>query len=242
MAGMRCLFPLWVGVVCVCAGSAQARAQTPTEAPPPPASTVPDKQGPGISIYSYEDEQGIIHFVDSLDLVPEAFRVQAAERAKAGAMVGDGQGGTVNVIAVPAFPETGSSSSQDIHVDGGAHPASVKSPAGGEGPGGEAAGSGGVDGEGGAPVLEGKAYWQARIAEWRDRKAAAQAEIKAVETQMLRTRTLTPAGFQKTMGELEQRRRDLEAEIRLADNMLNEVIPEEARKAGVPPGWLRSED
>lgn len=28
-------------------------------------------------------------------------------------------------------------------------------------------------------------------------------------------------------------------QIREAERMLNEVLPEEARKAGAPPGWLR---
>ncbi len=32
---------------------------------------------------------------------------------------------------------------------------------------------------------------------------------------------------------------NVQSEIEQAKHMLNEVIPEEARKAGVPPGWLR---
>ena len=241
MAETKILVLGLMGALC-CGFSVPVHAQTPTEAPS--TSEAASNTQPGISIYSYEDDTGVIHFVDSLDLVPEAYRIQAAERAKAGAMIGDGQG-TVNVIPVPSLPETGLEPSLDAGsgnaagagssgANGAGTTSSKTSPAGG--------GTGQGDAQGAtqpAPKLEGKAYWQDRIAQWQQRKAAAETELQQVEAQIHRARTLTPPGFQQTLVELQQKHKELEEEIRLAEDMLANVIPEEARKAGVPPGWLR---
>ncbi len=228
--------PTWIARLAIAAClSLPTLTMAQTGTAPPNKSAASDGQS-GISIYSYVDDAGVVHFVDSLDLVPEAYRVQAAERAKAGAMVGDGQG-TFNVVPVPAFPETlGESETEDVGDEGSAADATT-----GPAPRAEADKPSGTEGPSPAtePKLQGKAYWQARIAQWQQRKAAAEAELEVVDAQILRTRTLTPPGFHQTLAELMERRKALEETIRHAEDMLTNVIPEEARKAGVPPGWLR---
>ncbi len=233
MGGRKGVWVVGVGAL-LCLGGGMARAQADADqASSRSGSQAGDSSGSGLSIYSYEDEQGTIHFVDSLDLVPEQYRVQAAERAEKGELIGDGEGGTVNLIAVPE----GLAPTRDMTLEVGG--AGVSGQDESESAGATVGSSEEGEGAGKAPALEGKDYWQARIREWRDRKAAAEAELATVDEEMLRTRTLTPPGFQKKMADLEARRTELTAEIQLADEMLNKVIPEEARKAGVPPGWLR---
>jgi hypothetical protein len=90
-----------------------------------------------------------------------------------------------------------------------------------------------------------KAMWRQRMSEAKQRLAAAEQRYR--ETDQRRTAMLgqwgTPAyappevriEAERLAGEMQT----IQQEIDDARNQVEVVIPEEARKAGVPPGWLR---
>jgi len=92
-----------------------------------------------------------------------------------------------------------------------------------------------------------KAAWQQRMQD--ARKQLADAEARKAQLQkksdMLTYEWKSPSGqttneqmnaeLGRTNAELQRAQRDIDA----AKNLIENVIPEEARKAGVPPGWLR---
>lgn len=87
----------------------------------------------------------------------------------------------------------------------------------------------------------GKEWWRNRVKEWegkRDRVTARIGELN-LEFTDLQSKMIT-------LGERIQERNRISQEIGLeeekkreAERTLNDVLPEEARKAGAPPGWLR---
>ncbi len=90
-----------------------------------------------------------------------------------------------------------------------------------------------------------RSRWQSRLQEAKTRLANAKTKRAALEQQRaaLLTRWGSPA-YAPAAARLEAEQLDAEiaAAQKEADNARNEievVIPEEARKAGVPPGWLR---
>ncbi len=90
-----------------------------------------------------------------------------------------------------------------------------------------------------------KAAWRNRIQEWQTRLA--QAEDRYHELDQRRTELLMswggpaygPIDNKVKAEQIEQQMKEVQKQIDEARNMLDVVIPEEARKAGVPPGWLR---
>jgi hypothetical protein len=51
--------------------------------------------------------------------------------------------------------------------------------------------------------------------------------------------TYAAPAYRTRAAELEEEMKEVQKDIDEALNMINVVIPDEARKAGVPPGWLR---
>jgi DNA repair exonuclease SbcCD ATPase subunit len=90
-----------------------------------------------------------------------------------------------------------------------------------------------------------KAEWQDRIREWKTRLAQAEKRYRELDQQ--RTELLMswggpaygPIENKVKAEQIEQQMKEIQKQIDEARNMLDVVIPEEARKAGVPPGWLR---
>lgn len=77
-------------------------------------------------------------------------------------------------------------------------------------------------------------WWRQRLQEWRGRKASAEQSLAEARDRFnLRYFNHQP------LGDVRQEIEQYETDIREADRMLNDVIPEEARTAGAPPGWLR---
>jgi hypothetical protein len=83
-------------------------------------------------------------------------------------------------------------------------------------------------------------WWQSRMQEWRNRKANAEGKLADARDRLRRER------FSDANVGTYQRQRDIadeisnyEEQIREAERMLTDELPEEARKAGAPPGWLR---
>jgi hypothetical protein len=92
---------------------------------------------------------------------------------------------------------------------------------------------------------EAKAEWQYRMREWRRRLSDAESQHRKLEqerTELIRawgSIALAPPAYRQRAVELELQLKEVETEIETARNMIDTVLPDEARKAGVPPGWLR---
>jgi DNA repair exonuclease SbcCD ATPase subunit len=108
----------------------------------------------------------------------------------------------------------------------------------------DTAGPGLIDTE--AQEAAAKAAWQSRMREWK--KRLADAEQRYAELDQQYKDTLGMWGGSAASGHLEnkveaeriaQQMKDVQRDIDEAKNMIADVIPEEARRAGVPPGWLR---
>jgi hypothetical protein len=89
-----------------------------------------------------------------------------------------------------------------------------------------------------APEAEREAYWRRRAQEARDRVAAARERVAESEEEYSRMRHR-----QRKRGEpraeITDARTSAHAELEAALRYLEEELPEEARRAGALPGWLR---
>lgn len=84
-------------------------------------------------------------------------------------------------------------------------------------------------------------WWKERIQEWRSRKSEMFIYLTEAEKALGRLRFENKAVFLKE-AETNRLLREIEAmkqEIREAEEALQTALPEAARKAGAPPGWLR---
>jgi hypothetical protein len=91
-----------------------------------------------------------------------------------------------------------------------------------------------------------KASWQERMRDARKRLADAKQRYRALDRK--RIEALEKWGGSAASGHLEgraeadrieQEMKQVQREIDDARNQIENVIPEEGRKAGIPPGWLR---
>ncbi len=83
-------------------------------------------------------------------------------------------------------------------------------------------------------------WWQQRVRKWEQKKTDAQANLADAQERLGKERFLNA-----TTGNM-QRIQDISAEVskyendlREAENMLSDGLPDEARRAQAPPGWLR---
>jgi hypothetical protein len=87
--------------------------------------------------------------------------------------------------------------------------------------------------------------WQQRYLDWKDRLQRSEQRLQSL--QQRRATLITPWGspavappaVREELVQVDQSLQDTQAEIDEARHMLEEVLPDEARKAGVPPGWTR---
>lgn len=177
-------------------------------------------------IYTWVDEKGNYHMVDSLSQVPAKHRAGAKARAEQGTMADEG--GNYSVIAGPAAPTAPAAPS----VGSPTAPAMATPGAGG-------AKTSTTTGGAVTASPQDKAYWQARIQAAKEAKARAEADLVAIDQEILRLRTMTPAGFQQAIVDQDSRRQGLYDAIQAAEVELNETIPRDARRAGVSPSFLR---
>ncbi len=90
-----------------------------------------------------------------------------------------------------------------------------------------------------------KAEWQQRIKDWKMRLADAEKHYRDLEQErndLFRawgSPALAPIKNRQRAEEIDQEMKTVQQEIDESKNMLEVAIPEEARKSGVPPGWLR---
>ena len=83
-------------------------------------------------------------------------------------------------------------------------------------------------------------WWQKRVQEWERKKVGAQQQLARAQEEIKAIPLIppTPERTQKREA-LRLEIQTSQAQIEEAEQMLNEKLPEEARKAGTPPGWLR---
>ncbi|TAK01565.1 MAG: DUF4124 domain-containing protein [Candidatus Manganitrophaceae bacterium] len=84
-------------------------------------------------------------------------------------------------------------------------------------------------------------WWREQIQTWRSRKEEAALKLSEAEEKLGRLQFDQEAPSYRT-AETNRLRQEVEKykqEVRQAQEMLEIVLPDEARKAGVPPGWLR---
>lgn len=83
-------------------------------------------------------------------------------------------------------------------------------------------------------------WWQGRAREWREKKSRAAQEL-ALAKERLNTipMSLPFPAREREKQEILREMGTYEGQVREAERILNEVLPEEARKAGAPPGWVR---
>lgn len=176
--------------------------------------------GTDSGLYTWVDEQGNYHMVDSIGAVPKKYRSGAKARASQGAMAGEG--GNYNVVK----------------GDGNL---TVSRPAPAAAPAPAPAASAGDASKLSQPkplTPQDRGYWTARINAARTLKAQSEAELETIDPELYRLRTLTPPGFHQSMADLESRRTELQTILQATDVELNETIPSDARKAGVSSSWL----
>lgn len=96
-----------------------------------------------------------------------------------------------------------------------------------------------------SPEEEAKEYWQQRVHDWKKRLSDAEQRYRDLDRERMDlfrawgSAAVAPAENKIKAEQIEQEMKDLEAEINTARKMIETEIPEEARKAGIPPGWLR---
>lgn len=83
----------------------------------------------------------------------------------------------------------------------------------------------------------GREWWHERVRGWEEKRdqAIAQLEKLNLELQELRFRNILYTEQNRILGEIQI----AEQERQEAEQILTEILPEEARKAGALPGWLR---
>jgi hypothetical protein len=90
-----------------------------------------------------------------------------------------------------------------------------------------------------------KAEWQQRLKDWKKRLANAEKRYRDLDQKRLEALGKwggVASGQLEGRVEaerIEQEMKEVQVEIDEARNMIEVIIPEEARRAGIPPGWLR---
>jgi hypothetical protein len=90
-----------------------------------------------------------------------------------------------------------------------------------------------------------KAQWQQRMRDAKNQLADAEARYRSLQQKRADlfaawgSPAEAPLANRQQADQIDQQMQEVQQEIEKAKNMINNVIPEEARKAGVPPGWLR---
>lgn len=85
-----------------------------------------------------------------------------------------------------------------------------------------------------------RAWWQGQMKKWREKKSEAERQLAEAKGRLNRILMSFPSiARRQKEAEIREEIKEYEEQIQEAARMLSEVLPEEARKAGAPPGWLR---
>ncbi len=84
------------------------------------------------------------------------------------------------------------------------------------------------------------AVWQMRMKDARERLANLERQYQTLEQKRISLLTMNAAPADKAEAQrIEEEMKGVQLDINIARNDIAVTIPDEARKAGVPPGWLR---
>jgi len=198
--------------------------------------------------YQWTDKDGTVHFTDDPSQLPEPMRTQVLQRLEAERQKARGPAGAAPGRYDPIPPEARAERLPPAPVGGApgrsgaeAPPPPEAAPAGAPPDGGSAAAPGE---EPAAPAAaQGKEYWRGRltaarqrVSELKQQCADLEARQQASSTQfLLFGHTAAQADGAQALELLEKCR----AELVAAQRYLEDGLPEEARRAGALPGWLR---
>jgi hypothetical protein len=162
-------------------------------------------------LYQWVDEQGGVHITDSLQNVPQQQRSRAT-RIEQPATGEKDKGGQVQASEQPVLQEPAPDAGSSYDED------EIK-----------------------------KAEWQQRMADAKRRLAEAEDRYRSIEERKRTLETqwgsygaaLPPQSALDELAKLEADRVKAERDVERARNEIDVVIPDAARNAGIPPGWLR---
>jgi hypothetical protein len=172
----------------------------------------------GQGVYKWVDEKGTIHFTDDLSLVPERYqdRVIKATPPKE--------------PTPPLSPESPKSTSGEKEIQSAPESASEQK-----------------------DILgRGEEWWRAKAEEWNEKlKAARENYEKAysewkLKEQELETSKFKPDSVKRKLKveakALEEKAKDWEKQMKEAKNMVEDVLPKQAREYRANPDWLKTEE
>jgi hypothetical protein len=179
-------------------------------------------------VYQYVDKNGTVHYTDRIEDLPEPYRSKAwkeylekQEQKKKTAPQPSGQSGGLEPlpdVSHDRIPPQNTSSSDTSGSSSDTYMPSV-------------------------PKGPDKSLWQGKAEQAKKRVEELEQRCQDLEKQrgqnaqnnLLFSRPMDREAAQKSTAESSKCQEDLKA----ARRYLDEDLPEEARKAGVPPGWLR---
>lgn len=163
----------------------------------------------GAGVYQWTDSQGVVHFTDDPGKVPKKYH------------------DTVQEVQPPDTEE-----SDDASPTAKPTPGPRPTP---DSDRGQYTPSEPVDAHGHT-----REWWRQRVQEWQETKTNAQVKLADAQDRLGRERFLNATtGNMQRIQELSAEVAMYEQQIREAETMLTDVLPDEARKAQAPPGWLR---
>jgi hypothetical protein len=177
----------------------------------------------GQEVYKWVDEKGTTHFTDDLGLVPEKYRDQILTEKR------------------PKEPTSPPSPSPSLSPPPFEPPKSTEA--------GKEAGP--------TPVQKdilgrGEEWWRAKAIEWNEKYKTARrnyemaySEWKLKENELEASKFKPDSLKRKLKAEikvLEEKAKDWEKQMEEAKNMLENVLPKQARDYQADPGWLKIED
>ena len=167
------------------------------------------------AVYQWTDADGGIHFTDDPSKIPKKFR------------------DTVQQLSPPDAPSE-PKGPPSVETEPEPRPAKPPEPASEPEPS-QVTPSEAVDARG-----HDREWWRQRVQEWLTKKADAQAKLADAQERLGRERFLNATtGNMQRIQEISAEVSTYEEQIREAENMLTDGLPDEARKAQAPPGWLR---
>jgi hypothetical protein len=167
------------------------------------------------AVYQWTDADGGIHFTDDPSTIPKKFRDAVQQLSPPDA---------------PSEPKGPPSVEAEPESQRAKQPESASEP---ERP--QVSPSEALDARG-----HNREWWQQRVQEWQTRKADAQARLADAQERLGRERFLNATtGNMQRIQEISAEVSMYEEQIKEAENMLTDGLPDEARKAQAPPGWLR---
>jgi hypothetical protein len=167
------------------------------------------------AVYQWTDADGGRHFTDDPSTIPKKFR------------------DTVQQLSPPDEPSE-PKGPPSAEAEGESRPESPPEPASEPGRP-QVSAPEAVDARG-----HNREWWWQRVQEWQTKKADAQTKLADAQERLGRERFLNATtGNMERIQEISAEVSTYEAQIREAENMLTDGLPDEARKAQAPPGWLR---